>query len=534
MDLDSRYNWTIDQSLRELLDKAVELYKDKELLTIENEGTLTFSEFKLEVNRIADVLKTQGVEKGDFVGVMLPNTFLFPVTVFACYSIGAVMVPINITYRSEDARYALNYSELKILITTDELYTTTIADIRDSCPYLKKVLIQGATEYDDSSVLNLKELVQADPPEPKHLDIYPDDLATILFTSGTTGYPKGCMQDQTYWLYLARKVVNYAELTDEDCLLTAQPFYYMDPQWNLVACLMSGARLILMKKFSPTRFWENLIKYKVTWCNAIMANLLHKTMPEDIKSKHNLRLMACTVIPTTLHQELEEMTGVPWRANFGMTETGCDLLVPLEAEHMVGTGCIGRAVWGREVRVVDDQDQDVEPGEIGEMLLRGKGIMQGYYKNPEATEEAFRGGWFHTGDLVTMDQDGWVFYKGRKKDMVRRGGENISTLEVENVLISHPKIKDAAILAVPDEVRGEEVKAYLIPVEGESSQTVPPEELAQFCSERLAPFKVPRYYEYVDDMPRTPASEKVEKYKLKEAKEDLRLDSYDRIDDIWR
>ncbi len=530
---DSKYDWTIDRSLKDLLDKAASRYGNNELLIIENEDTVTFKEFKHEVDRMANILTDRGVKKGDLVGVMLPNILLFPVTAYACYSIGAVMVPLNITYRSEDAQYALNYTDLTIMVTTAELYQDTIAAIRDKCPRLKQVIIDGTEDFDDE-VLNLDDLLKSDPPAAPSVDITPEDLASILFTSGTTGYPKGCMQDQTYWLYLARKVVNYAELTETDCLLTAQPFYYMDPQWNLVACLMSGAKLVLMKKFSPTRFWEYLIKHQVTWCNAIMANLLYKTMPEDIKEKHNIRLMACTVIPPSLHKKLEEKTGVVWRANFGMTETGCDLMVPLEADHLVGSGCIGRAVWGREVRVVDENDNDVAPGEVGEMLLRGKGIMQGYYKNPEATANAFRGGWFHTGDLVVMDENGYVFFKGRKKDMVRRGGENISTMEVENILISHPKIKDAAILAVPDEIRGEEVKAYIISVEGESAETIPPGELSDYCAERLAPFKVPRYYEYVKDMPRTSASEKVEKYKLKEAKEDLRLGSYDRVDKVWR
>lgn len=531
---DSIYDWTIAESLKLLFETAVAKYQDKELLTIEDEGTYSFAEFKKEVDRVADVLTGLGVNKGDLVGVMLPNTLLFPVTTYACFSIGAVMIPVNITYRSEDARYVLNYSELGTLVTTTELYNSTIAPIRESCPHLKQVLVDGDTGLDDPNVFPLKKLVKTDPAAPPAFEIKATDLATILFTSGTTGYPKGCMHDQTYWLYLAKKVVNYAGLTADDVLLTAQPFYYMDPQWNLVACFMSGAKLILMKRFSPTRFWEHLVNYKVTWCNAIMANLLHQTMPPDIKEKHSLRLMACTIIPTALHQDLEDKTGVVWRANFGMTETGCDLLVPIEAEHLVGSGCIGRAVWGREVRVVDENDQDVEPGQPGEMLLRGKGIMQGYYKNREATDEAFRGGWFHTGDLVTMDQDGWVYFKGRKKDMVRRSGENISTLEVENILVSHPKVKDAAVLAVPDDVRGEEVKAYIIPADGESAETIPPQELTNYCSERLAPFKVPRYFEYVDDMPRTSASEKVEKYKLKEQKEDLRLGSYDRVDKIWR
>ena len=531
---DNQYDWTIEPNLKTLLETAVTRYEHKPFLTIEDEETVTYREFKQEVDRVADVLQQQGVMKGALVGVMLPNILLFPVTLFACHTLGAVMVPLNVTYRSEDTRYVLNFSELTTLITTAQIYQDTIAGIRDSCPHLLTVIVEGTVESDDSSVLSLAMLQKENPPAPQPVEIEPTDLATILFTSGTTGYPKGCMHDQTYWLYLARKVVNYAGLTENDCLLTAQPFYYMDPQWNLVAVLMSGSQMVLMKRFSPTRFWEHAIRYKATFCNAILANLLHQAMPADIKGRHSFRTIACTIIPTSLHRELEELTGVPWRPNFGMTETGADLMVPVEADHLVGTGCIGRAVWGREVRVVDENDHDVLPGEVGEMILRGKGIMQGYYKNPEATREAFRGGWFHTGDLVRMDAEGWLFFEGRKKDMVRRSDENISSLEVENVLVSHRKVEDAAVLPVPDDVRGEEIKVYLLLVEGETRDTVPPQEIAEFCAERLAPFKIPRYYEYVDDLPRTPASGKVEKYKLKEAKEDLRQGSFDRLDGVWR
>jgi crotonobetaine/carnitine-CoA ligase len=528
------YDWTIEPNLRTLLKKAVALHGEKTMLIIEDGETVTYHEFKREVDRMAAVLKNEGVAKGDLVGVMLPNILLFPVTLFACYTLGAVMIPINATYRQEDARYVLNYSELGLLITTGELYRDTISGIRKDCPCLTKVIVEGGPVAGEPGVLLLADLLRQNLPQPEEVEIKPTDLATILFTSGTTGYPKGCMHDQTYWLYLAKKVVNYAQLTGEDCLLTAQPFYYMDPQWNVVATLMAGACLVLMKRFSPTRFWEHILRYKVTWCNAIMANLLYKTLPENFKEQHSMRLVACTVIPPALHAVLEEKTGVPWRANFGMTETGCDLLVPVEATHLVSSGCIGKPTWERQVRVVDEQDRDLPPGEVGEMLFRGKGIMRGYYKNPEATREAFRGGWFHTGDLVYMDEEGWLFFKGRKKDMVRRGGENISSMEVENVLISHPKVKDAAVLPVPDEVRGEEVKVYLLLREGETPETLTPRELAAYCSSRLAAFKVPRYYEYVKEFPYTPASGKVEKYKLKEAKGDLRLGSYDRVDDIWR
>lgn len=527
-------DWSIEPSLSALLEESVRRNGDRPLLTIEDDQSVSYNEFNRKVNRMAAVLKNLNVAKGDLVGVMLPNIMLFPVTLYACLKLGAVMVPINATYRLEDARYVLNFTEIETLVTTADIYGQTIANIRKECPHLRHIILRDDLAVEDERVLFLSALLQEDLPEPERVEIKPTDLATILFTSGTTGYPKGCMHDQTYWLYLARKVVNYATLTEKDCLLNAQPFYYMDPQWNLVATLMSGAHFVLLKRFSPTRFWEHCIKHGVTWCNAILANLLYKTIPADIKERHSFRVVSCTILPPDLQKPLEEKTGVPWRPNFGMTETGCDLMVPIEAVELTGTGCIGKPVWGREARVVDADDVDVPPGEVGEMIFRGKGIMQGYFKNPVATEEAFRGGWFHTGDLVTMDADGWLYFKGRKKDMVRRSGENIASLEIEDTVVSHPKVKEAAVIPVKDEIRGEEVKVYLLLQEGETAATVPPQEIIEFCTSRLAPFKIPRYYEYVEDFPRSPASLKVEKYKLKEAKADLRQDSYDSVDQLWR
>ena len=529
----SCYNWEIPPSLRALLEESAGKHASRTLFIFEEGPELTFGQFKAEVDRIASALAHLGVGKGDLVGIMLPNIPLFTTVWFACLTLGAVIIPVNITYRAEDASYVFNHAAVPLLVTTAELYAASVKGVLPGCPHLTRVIL-GDGPGDAGPVLGLDDLLREVSEPPPVAEIGPQDLASILFTSGTTGYPKGCMHDQSYWLYLAKKVVNFAGLTAEDRLLTAQPFYYMDPQWNVVACLMSGASLVVMKRFSPTRFWDHVLRYGVTWCNAILANLLHKSMPEGLRERHRLRLVSCTVIPTELHRGLEEKTGVPWRANFGMTETGCDLLVPVEAGHLVGSGCVGRPVWGREVRVVDDEDRDLPPGEVGEMLFRGVGLMQGYYKNSEATAGAFRGGWFHTGDLVWRDEEGYVYFKGRKKDMVRRSGENISTLEVENVLTSHPGIREAAVLPAPDPVRGEEVKVYLVLVEGETPETVPPAEVAEFCAARLAPFKVPRYYEYRDDLPRTAASGKVEKYKLKEEKEDLRSGSYDRVDGLWR
>ncbi len=319
-------------------------------------------------------------------------------------------------------------------------------------------------------------------------------------------------------------------------MLTAQPFYYMDPQWNVITAMAAGATLVVLDRFSPSVFWERVRHYGVTffYCLGIMPTLLVKTPPSPSDRDNKLRTVFCSAIPPHLHRELEERWGAPWYEVFGMTETGGDISVkPEDHDRLLGTGCIGKPDKTRQVRIVGEDDQPVGRNAVGELLLRGLGMMDGYFKDPAATTEAFRGGWFHTGDLVRMDENGYIYYVGRKKEMIRRSGENISATEVEEVIKLHPAVQYVACLPVQDDLRGEEVKAYVVLKEGQSADAVTPQVLIEFCSERLAPFKLPRYWEYRDELPRTP-SERVAKHLLSKEKADLRLDSYDRIEDTWR
>jgi len=263
----------------------------------------------------------------------------------------------------------------------------------------------------------------------------------------------------------------------------------------------------------------------------VMPTLLMK-MPVDAHERdHALRMVTCSAIPPGLHAALEERFGVPWYELYGMTEIGMGTMEdPDEHLQFRGQAYIGRPPAMREARVVDEEGRPVPRGEPGELVFRGPGIMDGYFRKPEANAEVFRDGWFHTGDRVRMDVAGRVFYLGRTKDMIRRSGENISAAEVEEVIASHPAVRLAACLPVPDELRGEEVKAYVVPNPGAEAT---PQELAAWCEERLAYFKIPRYWTFRDDLPRTP-SERVAKGELKAEAEDLRTGAWDRVEDLWR
>jgi crotonobetaine/carnitine-CoA ligase len=336
----------------------------------------------------------------------------------------------------------------------------------------------------------------------------------LQFTSGTTGRPKGCMLSHGYWITLARSLVlGFPYLSERDVMLTAQPFHYVDPQWNVVAALLSGAHLVALDGFHPTTFWDRVRGHDVTYfyCLASMPTLLLTTPPSESDRAHRVRAVQCSAIPVARHAELEQRWGVPWYEAFGMTETGADLSVgPTDHDALVGSGCVGTPNPHREARVTAADGQPLPAGQRGELQLRGPGMMDGYFGDPEATATAFDGGWFRTGDLAHLDDAGRVFLDGRIKDMIRRSGENIAAREVEEVLTTHPDVRLAAVVAVPDELRGEEVKAILV---ADPARVPAPETLAAYCAERLAAFKVPRFWEFRESVPLT-ASHRVAKSRL--------------------
>ena len=500
------------RSLAHLLDDAAERFGEK-LLFIFNDKPLSFAEVNRRVNKTANALHSVGVTKGKHVAVMLPNGVDFPIVWFALAKLGAVIVPININYHDHDLTYALNNSQAGFFVV-HEKYAEQWERVRGQAPSVKETLI--VTEAGSGSDWTRRVASASDAFDSSQAES--DDLINIQYTSGTTGFPKGCMLTQHYWLQIGQVAADYFELTPNERNLTAQPFYYMDPQWNTVACLIGGAPLVILPRFSPSNFWQEVIKHQVTVLYLIgsMPFFLLK-QPENpaLERGHDLRVILCSGILPKFHADFERRWGVPWREAFGMTETGVDLIVPFDDIFTVGTGAMGKPIATKEARVVDADGNDVPEGGMGELILRGEPMMIGYWNKPEATAEVMRDGWLHTGDMVTKDAKGYFHWKARLKDTIRRAGENISAVEVEGVLMEHPAVKLAAVIPVPDELRGEEVKAYIVLKDGYSKDDTPPEAILEFARAQLAYFKMPRYIEYMDDLPRTP-SERVEKHKLVE------------------
>lgn len=491
---------------------------------------LSFEDVDVRSNQFANALLAQGVAPGDRVGLMLRNRPEFPLAWLGIVKAGAVMVPLNRFYKHLDARHLIEHAGVTTMICEDDL----AAVVAHAAPRLSesgRIFTVGGPDP------AFEDRVRSASPAPVQTAVTAESLANIQYTSGTTGRPKGCMLSNEWFLRFAWRVATAQHgLNDTDVLLTAQPFYYVDPQWNVVLSLLVGAELVVLDRFHPGTFWSKIKAHGVTWfyCLGVMPKLLLKTPVDETERTHRLRWVACSGIPARDHASIEQRWGVPWYEMFGMTESGLDITVaPEEREALVGSGCIGRAMPTREVRIVGPDDRPTPRNETGELVMRGCGLMDGYYRDEAATAETFRNGWLHTGDLARMDDSGLVYFMGRRKDMIRRSGENVAAAEVEEVITQHKSVRLAACVPVPDDLRGEEIKVYLVLEDGETPADVPPATLAGFCDERIAYFKIPRYWAYATDLPRTP-SERVIKSELIAGEEDLRVGAYDRVDDCWR
>ncbi|NKQ55250.1 ATP-dependent acyl-CoA ligase [Amycolatopsis sp. K13G38] len=494
--------------LATLVRRAATLWPDKTAWIFDRSGhRCTFAEVESRSTRMALALLELGLEPGARVAVMLRNEPEFPLLWLALAKISCALVPVNVNYRELDGGHVLRHSGARFVVAAPEF-----SELLDRIAPGRVLTVADLTTETTAT---------------SRFEVEGERPVNIQYTSGTTGAPKGCVLPHRYWTTLARGLVtDFPAISDEDIILTAQPFHYIDPQWNIALGLASGATLVVLDRFHPATFWAKIREYEVTWfyCLGLMPALLLRQPESPEDRRHRVRAISASAIPRELHADLERRWGVPWFEAFGMTETGGDVrMSEVDHDELVGSGCIGRPTRDREAMIVDDAGLPVPRGETGELVLRGVGLMHGYHDDPEATGRAFRGGWFHTGDLATMDGRGRIFHVGRTKDMIRRSGENISADEVERALSAHPAVRLAAVVAVPDELRGEEVKAFVV-AEGD----VDPEELADFCAGKLAYFKVPRYWCFADALPLTP-SERV-------AKGELRKwigPAYDRVGRTW-
>ncbi|MDE0884522.1 MAG: class I adenylate-forming enzyme family protein [Myxococcota bacterium] len=519
------------RSLGQFLDQAAAREPDKVFLHFfQQDQKYTYREISEQSDRLASSLCGLGVRKGGHVALMIPNGPAFIVSWFALAKIGAVMVPVNFSYTSSELGYVLSNSDSEFLVIDESLAgvfdgisegTRTVAD--------GNVVVVGAAASPRHSYRALLDAGSTpfDAPSP----VEQADLLSIQYTSGTTGLPKGCMQSHRFWL-IASLVASRGHGMEVTNILITFPLFYLDPQLQVLTALHGGGTAFIARQHSLKAFVGWIKEFKIHLAT-ITPPVYHaiEARPDDVEN--DLRFIAAFYHKEDTHQALEKRFGAVARDAFGMTEVGVATFTPTSATQMVGSGTCGLAAPFREVLVCDAQGQEKPRGETGELCIAGDGILWGYYKRPEANANSFRGRWFRTGDLAQMDADGYVWIVGRMKDMIKRSGENIAAVEVEAALAEHPDILEAAVISVPDKLRKEEVKAYLILKPGKTADDLSPDQVAIHCESRLARFKIPRFVAYVDEFPRTP-SNKIAKNKLVDAVDDLRVGAYDRLDEVWR
>jgi len=512
------------KNIGQLLEDSAARFGDKELLYFHHdERSFTYRQLNSQVNQYAAVLQQAGIKQGSHLAIMLPNCPEFFLVWLALARIGGVAVPLNTRYQVDDLEYVLNDSDATGLIIDAE-FASVFRDAQTKVPNVKTVFTVGSGAEDLGKDITL--LAPEMSGEFKLVSLSLDDLMSIQYTSGTTGFPKGCLLPHEYWLTLG--FVASENMIEEDRFLCVEPFYYMDPPWELIMCMLKGMTMVVARSYSPSGFMPLIRQYGITVSWALLPLWILKQPESPQDKEHNLRVLLAGAIPKTIHKPFEDRFNVPLREGYGMTEIGPGIMMPFEDAHMSGSGSVGIPSNYRTVKIVSDDGQEAPKGEIGELWVTGPGMFKGYYKKAEATGEAFEGEWFKTGDLFRQDELDYYYIVGRKKDMIKRAGDNIAASEVEAVLLSHPGILSAAVVAVPDLDRKEEVKAYIIPAQGETSETVSPSVIIEFCKSKLAEFKIPRYIEYKQEFPVTPTG-KIRKPILLKEKEDLASGCYDRL-----
>ncbi|MEU9886354.1 AMP-binding protein [Sphaerisporangium sp. NPDC051011] len=484
-----------------LVQRAADEFGERTFLE-DAQGAVTYLAAAEIVARGASCLRTYGIAVGARVGICLPNGVDWPLAWLSVLGAGLTAVPINRSYEARDIEHVVQDSDLIAVITSDEFapkFEGSAADTQS----IQVIPINDVLEHEPVDAFN--------PPRPA---IDGSTLANLQYTSGTSGLPKACMLTHSYWIEVGRAMGEMVGLTEGDRLLTAQPFSYMDPMWHVTMSLQYGAPLVILPRFSASTFWADVRRHGTTVLYVLgsMPQLLFGQPPSDQDQDNDVRLVLCSAIPAAIHRQLEERWQAPWREAYGLTESGLNIAAPLDDERSVGLGLLGVPTPGWKVRVVDENLRDVPPDSPGELLVSGPSLMRGYWRRPEATEAALRDGWFRTGDLAVMREDGWIRLVGRIKDSIRRGGENIAAVEVEETIRELPFVRDCAVVGVDDNLFGQEVKAHV-----EITEPGDPHELASRVAEhagaRLARFKIPRYVDFWTSLPRTP-SERIAKHRI--------------------
>jgi acyl-CoA synthetase (AMP-forming)/AMP-acid ligase II len=472
----------------------------------------TYRQFNDEVNRLAHGLILKGVEKGQKIAIMMKNSDYFVFSFFAAAKLGAVVVPVNTRLTASEVHYILEQSESAVVIC-DSIFEEIIAEARVRTNVQHVIVSGGATRAENDSYHEVRTNHTEDP----QVKVSEQDDLEILYTSGTTGRPKGALFDHNRIFKVGLTMIIGLGINGQDRLLHLAPLFH-SAQLNLflISGVVLGASHYIHSDFHPVTTLQAIQEHKITFFFGVpaMYNFLLQVpnyKSYDVSSVKRCAYGAAPMAPELVKKSMDLFGTDQFYNLCGLTEAGPGGIILDPDGHKQHLGKGGKAFVFTEARVVTEEGEDVQPGAVGEFVLCGDTIMKEYYKKPEETAATIKKGWLYTGDLATIDEEGYITLVDRKKDMIISGGENVYSIEVEEVLYEHPQILEAAIIGLPDEVWGEAVCAVIVPKEG---QIIDEQEIRSFCRKKLAGYKVPRKIFIEKQLPRN-ASGKILKYQLR-------------------
>jgi long-chain acyl-CoA synthetase len=501
------------QLINEMLDNTTKAYPSKEAIILEN-STLTYRELNQNVNKLANGLKKLGIGKGDLVMVQLVNGPEIIISHYAIIKAGATVVPLNVMYVAHEILYIGEDTEAKAIIV-DSRFLPVLEEVRPGLPELEYIIVVGDTVPE--SAVRFQDLISScsDKHDPYDADF--DDIVSIIYTSGTTGRPKGATQTHRSILANASSCCDFNKFCNEDRLLCALPlFNNFAINVVMMSSFFSGATIIVVDRFEAEKVLENITNHKTTYFAGTPTMFVYLIQAFD-PGTHDVSQMRVVNsggahCPAKVIEDVEKAFGVTFMDGYGQTE-GCGFTTLNPIVGVRKPDSVGVPIANIWVKIVDDNFVELPPNEVGEIVEKGDVFsIHGYWKRPEINEEAYREGWFHSGDLGYVDEDGYLYVVDRKQDLIITGGANIYPVEVEETLYTHPAVALAAVIGIPDEVKGELAKAYIVLKEG---TTATEKEIIDYVRGGIAKYKAPRMVEFMETLPQGPTG-KILKRELRE------------------
>jgi acyl-CoA synthetase (AMP-forming)/AMP-acid ligase II len=510
-------------NISEMLARNARMYPDDTALIELKPSTgarreISWRQFDERVNRLANALIGKGVKKGDRVLHWMLNSISWLEAYFGIIRTGAWVVPLNFRFTPDDFKYCADIAEAKVIILGEQ-FMERVESVRAELPGISHYILDGQPrpEYME----DFEQVIGSSPPHPVEVELKDEDGCGLYFTSGTTGAPKPILLTHKNMECAAVTENRHHYQTHEDNFILIPPLYHTGAKMHWFGSLIVGGRAVLLTENSPEYLFEAVQKERgtivwllVPWAQDILVALDSgelKLKDYDLSCWRLMHMGAQPIPPSLIRHWKQYFPGMQYDTSYGLSEATGPGCIDLGIENQRKLEATGKPGFNWETRIVNEKDEDVERGGVGELLVRGNGVMKEYYKNPEKTAEVLKGGWLHTGDMARQDEEGFIYIVDRKKDVVITGGENIFPVEVEDILRRHPSVYDAGVIGIPDERLGEIAVAVIDPKPGKN---LTEEDINQFCEENLPRYKRPRRIIF-DKVPRNPTG-KIEKPKLRE------------------